>query len=99
MAPGAKGAIHRDVACAGTKTAEDFVHHDWKMRARRRPAGRADSFHVGGVLLRIQFLVFVVKLARVFARIAPASGVHRWEIGGPFWHATFYSGMRPWAAS
>ena len=78
MTAPAERAIHPDLAGARAKAVQDFVNHDRKMRARRRPAGREDLLHVRGVPLGVQFFVFVVKLARTPARVAPASRVHGW---------------------
>ena len=82
MTAPAERAIHRDLAGARSKAAQDFVHHDRQMHARRRPAGREDLLHVRGVPLGVQLLVFVVKRARVLARVAPASRVHGGTSGG-----------------
>ena len=61
MPTAAERAVDRDVAGPGSKAAEDFLHHDRSMRARRRLAGREDLLHVRGVALGVQFLVLVVE--------------------------------------
>ena len=55
--------------------------------------GREDLLHVRGVALGVQLFVFVVKRARILARVAPASHVHRRHVEGPLGHAVFYKGL------
>ena len=82
----AERAIDSHLARAGPQAADDFVHHDGQMHARRRLAGREDLLHLRGVLLGVQFFVFVVKLARVPARVSPAALVGGGRVRGRIGH-------------
>ena len=80
MAAAAERAVDRDVAGCGPQAAQDFLHHDRPVRARRRLAGLEDLLHVRGVPLGVQLLVLVVERARVLARVSRAPLVPRRRI-------------------
>ena len=81
MAAVTKRAIHREVAGLGHEGGENFRDHDGPMRPCRRFAGREDFGDRVGMVLRVEFLVFVLEAARVFARVAHAALVRCRGVG------------------
>jgi len=90
MTTSAKCAVDRHFPGGGPQAGDDFVQHDGQMRTRRRLAGREDLLHVAGVLLGVQFLVLVVELAGVPARVAPAALVRGGRVGARIGHGRLY---------
>src|SRR5688572_5105369 len=76
----AQRAVNRKLPGRRAKAAEDLVDHDRPMRPRRRPAGCENLLHIRRVALRVQFLVLVVELPRVPARVPPAPRVLGWRV-------------------
>jgi ABC-type Fe3+ transport system substrate-binding protein len=76
----AERRVHGDVAGSRLQHFEHLLHHNRPVSARRSFAGIADLFDGVRVPFGIQFLVFEMELARVFAAVANAALMGlRWQ--------------------
>lgn len=90
MTASAERTVQAHLARDRTEALQDFVHHDGEVQARGSLAGGENLFHLPGILRRVQFLVFLVVLARILARIAAPTAVSRRLLGRTVVHAVLY---------
>ena len=69
MAAVTKRGVDRDPARSRREGFHDFPHHDRPVRAGRRLAAGQHLLDIRCIAIRLVFLVFLVKLPRVFARV------------------------------
>jgi len=77
----AERAIHHEFAGVEREHLKNLGHHDRPVGARRRLARGEHLGHVGGVMLRIELLVFLLEAPRILAAIARTApvGRRRWR--------------------
>ncbi len=72
-------AIDGEFAGAWLQDVEDFPDHDGEVRTSGGLSGGEDLGDGVRVLLGIEFLVFVLEVARVFTRISGTAAMRRWR--------------------